>query len=435
MEEAELQGNWALVVAYRQAPKLADGRLACGENKMLQSRFHKTTSQVQRIIALVKSADRQGIALDLSDRRKGNGQASGLTPKIEAAMKLINSDNLKNKLRTTRRRMQTGLKKVGIRLALGTVHRYINDLGGRLAAWHVKVLLSELQMVKRLEFVAAQIVPGTEEFRNVENDVHVDEKWFYLIMEKGYLLVFPEDELPSTYARHKNDILKVMFLCAVCKPQLRPDGTLMNGLIACEAFTEQVQALRGSVNRVRGSWEEKPIPVDAATYRSYIKERVIPKIRRRLFWKKEEEITVRHDGAKPHDGGGNAAFFAGWGQSYGWNIQFETQCPQSPDANILDIGVFNGLQAKSEEYRMESTSVSDMVDRVKKTFSVYSHESLNNCWGLLHENYRSIVMYNGGNKYCDPHCGIRRRVAAGKDPVNYSIHFDEGYDTEDEEGA
>ena len=82
-----------------------------------------------------------------------------------------------------------------------------------------------------------------------------------------------------------------------------------------------------------------------------MKEKVIPKMRARLCWKKNEEFHVRHDGAKPHDGCGNSSFFAKWGQMYKWNIVFETQCPQSPDVNILDIGVFNGLQAKSEEYR------------------------------------------------------------------------------------
>jgi hypothetical protein len=51
-----------------------------------------------------------------------------------------------------------------------------------------------------------------------------------------------------------------------------------------------------------------------------MKEKVIPKIRTRLYWKKNEEIRVRHDGAKPHYGRGNSSFFAKWGQMYKWNI-------------------------------------------------------------------------------------------------------------------
>jgi hypothetical protein len=84
MQQEGLQGNWALVVAYRQAPKLADGRLALGEKLKLMSEFNKTKKQVRRIIELVRSADRQGIVLDLSDQRKYHPERpSQLTPKIE----------------------------------------------------------------------------------------------------------------------------------------------------------------------------------------------------------------------------------------------------------------------------------------------------------------------------------------------------------------
>jgi hypothetical protein len=349
-------------------------------------------------------------------------------------MKAINKTNLKKILRSTPRRMQYELKKVGFEIALSTVHRYILLLNGKLAVWHIKVLLTQEQMVGRKAFVDSQIT-SLGEFRCVENDVHVDEKWFYLMQLDGRLLVFPDDELPEQYARHKNDIPKVMFLCAVCKPQKRPDGSIMNGLIACEAFTEIIEAKRTSKNREKGTLTEQPITVDAPTYRAYIKDRIIPKIRKRLFWKKQEKITIRHDGAKPHDGGGNASFFRRWGQLYGWNIVFETQSAQSPDVNILDIGVFNGLQAMSDEYRTDSSSVADLVTRVKNTFYRYPRQSLDNCWGVLHENYRLIRMCDGGNKYCDPHCGIRRRVTAGLDPVNYSIDFDDGFSSDDEEQA
>jgi hypothetical protein len=50
---------------------------------------------------------------------------------------------------------------------------------------------------------------------------------------------------------------------------------------------------------------------------------------------------------------------------------------------------------------------------------------------------KSQKMWNEtwSNKNRNPHCGSRRRVAAGLDPVSYSILFDDGYDTDDEEEA
>jgi hypothetical protein len=73
------------------------------------------------------------------------------------------------------------------------------------------------------------------------------------------------------------------------------------------------------------------------------------------------------------------------GQLYEWNIVFKTQIPQSPDMNILDIGVFNGIQAMSNEYRTDSSSVSDLVTRVTNTFYRYPQQNLDNCSGVLHE--------------------------------------------------
>ena len=91
--------------------------------------------------------------MDLQDRRHLHlGAPSQLTPEIEAAMKGINNKNLKKKLRTTRRRMLVELTKQGFVLSLGTVHRYIQLLEGRLAVWHVKVLLTQEQMVRRTAF-------------------------------------------------------------------------------------------------------------------------------------------------------------------------------------------------------------------------------------------------------------------------------------------
>ncbi len=151
-----------------------------------------------------------------------------------------------------------------------------------------------------------------------------------------------------------------------------------------------------------------------------------------MFWKKGEKILVRQDGAPVHNGGGNVDFFKEHGKKHGWNIQLDTQIAQSPDVNVLDIGVFRSLQSRSEEFRIESKSVSDLVARVKKTFMSYPWQTLDNCWAVLHENYRLIRMHDGGNNFLSAHSGIRRRVSQGLDPVNYSIDFDDGADTGDE---
>ena len=104
-------------------------------------------------------------------------------------------------------------------------------------------------------------------------------------------------------------------------------------------------------------------------------------------------------------------------------MKLNTQFPQSPDVNVLDIRFFNGLQAKSEEYRTDATGVAYLVKCIKNTFSVYPHEKLTNCFAVFLEHYRSILMCEGGNKYPDPYCGIRRRVCHPEDWIPATIVF------------
>ena len=144
-----MQRNWAFVVAYRQAPKL-------------MAEFTESPKQFSRLIQLVKYADEKGIPLGVSDGRHHNSGQAKLTSKMEEAMKEMNKANLKRKVWTTRRRMQATLRKKGITLGLGTIHRYIRALKGRLATWHMNVSVTEEQMVKTMDNVAAQVVPGTE---------------------------------------------------------------------------------------------------------------------------------------------------------------------------------------------------------------------------------------------------------------------------------
>jgi hypothetical protein len=49
--------------------------------------------------------------------------------------------------------------------------------------------------------------------------------------------------------------------------------------------------------------------------------------------------------------------------------------------------ILPALQAKSEEYR---SKVSDLVARVKKTFSTYPWQALDNWWGVLHDESESL---------------------------------------------
>jgi hypothetical protein len=105
MDIADLQNNWAFVLAYRNAPQYEDGSLFKGERQKLMANYGKTVNQYRRLVDLVKEADRNAGELELQDRRHQNlGAPSQLTLEIEAAIKAINKTNLKKRLRSTRLR-------------------------------------------------------------------------------------------------------------------------------------------------------------------------------------------------------------------------------------------------------------------------------------------------------------------------------------------
>ena len=95
MQQERLQENWAVVCAYRLAPKFDNGNLKNSEVRKLQDSFFKTRGQIHRIIGLVRLADQQSRALDVLDGLSLNpGRPTKLTEKIEEAMKTINKDKL-----------------------------------------------------------------------------------------------------------------------------------------------------------------------------------------------------------------------------------------------------------------------------------------------------------------------------------------------------
>jgi hypothetical protein len=53
-------------------------------------------------------------------------------------------------------------------------------------------------------------------YKTFYNEVHVDEKWFYLVQDGGRYYLMADEAPPCTISvQHKSHITKVMFLCAL----------------------------------------------------------------------------------------------------------------------------------------------------------------------------------------------------------------------------
>ena len=59
-------------------------------------------------------------------------------------------------------------------------------------------------------------------FKDMNNQIHVDEKWFFLKREKERYLLHQDEKNLKCCVKHKSHITKVMFLCAVARPRFNP---------------------------------------------------------------------------------------------------------------------------------------------------------------------------------------------------------------------
>ena len=59
-------------------------------------------------------------------------------------------------------------------------------------------------------------------FLDMMDQIHVDEKWFFLSWQKERYLLLPEEKNPKRCMKSKSHITKVMFLCAIAHPHFNP---------------------------------------------------------------------------------------------------------------------------------------------------------------------------------------------------------------------
>ena len=135
------------------------------------------------------------------------------------------------------------------------------------------------------------------------NDIHVDEKWFYLIKEGKRFYLAHDEEEPYITQQHKGTMPKVMFLCALGRPRYVPELRAMwDGKIGIWPIGYYKPAERSSANRPAGTLEWQSVKVDRVEYRNMMICKVLPAIIEK--WPTDvysgRPITIQQDGAKPH---------------------------------------------------------------------------------------------------------------------------------------
>jgi hypothetical protein len=233
-----------------------------------------------------------------------------------------------------------------LKLPPTTMYRIVNDPNNGFRR-HTSALRPALKDNNKLERVLYAIGKTNGEcYKSMEDEVHVDEKWFYLTRDDENYIMLDCEEDPHRSVGHKSHIDKIMFLAATAKPRWDPNRKQMwDGKVGIWPFARREPARRNSTNRVVGTMEWKSFSVDRDAYRTMLIDNVIPAINEKWpIGTKQRCIRIQQDNAPAHIKPDDPLFHAAAAAS-GLTIQLYNQPPNSPDTNINDLAFFASIQS------------------------------------------------------------------------------------------
>jgi transposase len=268
------------------------------------------------------------------------------------------------------------------------------------------LLLPEHKVARTL-YAYSKLSRETGLYYAYDQDVHVDEKWFFITQHsyKCYVSANERDSnnLPVRRVSHKAHIDKVMFLCATARPRFDDNGQCtFDGKIGIWPIVEQVPARRASRARPAGTLVTKTLNVNKDLYRRYLLEKVIPAIKLK-FPRGNKTVTIQQDGAKSHIAENDREFLEALDRIKGtWNISLLTQPARSPDLNHLDLSFFRSLQTEQWK-REQAANVDGLIAQVQQAYNDFDPRKIEKGYVTLQAVLDEVILANGDNDYKKPH--------------------------------
>eukprot|EP01031_Cornospumella_fuschlensis_P026698 gene26697-32259_t len=145
----------------------------------------------------------------------------------------------------------------------------------------------------------------------------------------------------------------------------------------------------------------KPKSMDGAFYKHLFTKPggLLDVIKLNMPWLRDELIKIQHDGARPHTGQDNPAEIARMGSTEGWRFNVVTQPAQSPDLNILDLGLFHSLKSRVAVLKQHAVNIDQLIAKINVAYQAYHGRTLDHIWAHLYACWNSILNVNGCNQY------------------------------------
>jgi len=408
-EDLTIQKKWAIISRYNWYTNCETCCIMSGGVKKISAECKVSEGTIRRIMAQYREqCQLQGTTvpdMQITCKPK-SGRPSKLTDEVENE---IRDANQATNGRSTIRNLSVSLD-----ISKSTLHRYLKKMNVEIVSTWIKPKLSYDQKIERLRFILGLRSGRTWSFEDQKNVIVVDESWFYLHKTRGYVRLFPGDEMPEPVkVQHKSHIPKIMFLAAVARPNPVHN---FNGKILLQRVCEERIAERTSYNHNRGDIYQHDCTITAELYRHYMID-IIAEVKVKMPWLRNQKIIIQQDGASPHVGRGNLDFFYEEGHKNGWDINVVTQPPQSPDLNVNDLGFFRSLKCRVEHLKNGANSIEELFQAIIDAWDEYDAVTLDNIWGHQYDCYREIIRCLGDNVYEALHTGVRNR----HDPVDLKI--------------
>ena len=195
-----------------------------------------------------------------------------------------------------------------------------------------------------------------------------------------------------------------MFLCAVARPHFNPcSNSWWESKLGIWPIGDWEPAKWKSKNRIEGTvvWENKVVTKEV--YWDLLISKLIPSILEK--WPRRDmlstKIFIQQDWAKNHISC-NDKLFNNTLVDNGINATLYTQAANSPDVNLLDLGLFTAIQ--SFKYAAPKNK-KELIEAVSEVYNKYPCHKIDQTWLTLQCCFNQIIMHHGNNDYNIDHIG------------------------------
>lgn len=357
-------------------------------------------------------------------RRTGSGAEPSVADEcgVAAMEEVARAANFRGSLRSIAKTLRN---EHDMQVSHTTVLRALKKEGWTYSKKRVVPRLTEEQMRRRAAFAVERLREVQEiKAMNAKGNyvvvAHLDEKQFYLYTV-NQTTFSPAGEHVYHQVQSKTQIPKVMFIGTVATPIVdKEKGINFDGRVCFHPIVKISHYQSNTKNASSGDPYYETVNVDKAWFRKYVLYTVVPTLRSKCSF--SSRIILQFDGAGGHGCNSKDAsetFCASLQQVVNKDskqipITIRVQPPNSPDCNVLDLGLWNSLARALDRLSLELESTASRQSTMRIVFRCVKMWHCSEAWDAFEKIsktfdylfsciYDHIKQHRGSNRNELPH--------------------------------